>query len=680
MTGDGRGKRHAAVCFKNFNITLYSLEAFSACPRNQPGSGKIIMKKYRVQFLPYEKSVEVEEGTTIAEAAQRGDVFINNLCGGEGVCGECRVQVLEGETEVNGNISPFFSQEELDEGFVLACQTEIHGDLEVEIPPESRIEEEQIITGEGAGGAGTEVASVPTVAPEITRSPFKPLVRKIYLELPPPTLEDNITDIERVSRELRRKLGWHSYEISLNCLQHLSDTLRDHDWKVTATVVKDKNRYRIQNIEPLDTTSRNYGLAVDVGTTTVVAQLLDLRSGKVIDVDGTHNMQAQYGEDVISRMIFACSKNGLHPLHRAVIKNIKGLIETLTGRSRIPPEAINAIVAAGNTTMSHFLLNLTPCTIRLEPYVPTADIYPQILARDIGIHINPLGMLETLPSVASYVGGDIVAGVMACGITERPEVQGLIDVGTNGEIAIGNEEWLVCCSASAGPAFEGGGTRCGMRATRGAIEKVELLDGRVKYETIGNAKPRGICGSGLIDCIYELVKNGIIGADGKFNRGREDPRLTSQDGVPQYVIAGPEETETKDPIVIAESDIDNLIKSKGAVFAAIRSLMNYIGLSFDQLDTFYVAGGFGNFLSISKAVAIGLLPDIPEEKIRFIGNSSLTGARMALLSESAFEKCVNISRSMTNIELSNYQPFMDEYVAALFLPHTDRRLFPSVKY
>jgi uncharacterized 2Fe-2S/4Fe-4S cluster protein (DUF4445 family) len=638
------------------------------------------MKKHRVKFLPNERTVEVEEGTTIAEAAQRGDVFINNLCGGEGVCGECRVQVLKGKAEGDENISAFFSQQELDEGFVLACQTKINGDLEVEIPPESRIEGEQIITGEREEGAGRGSEAVPKKPTELATSPFKPLARKIYLELPPPTLEDNITDIERISRELRRKLGWHSYEISFNCLQHLSDNLRDHDWKVTATVVKDKGRYRIQNMEPLNTTSRNYGLAIDVGTTTVVAQLLDLRTGKVIDVDGTHNMQAQYGEDVISRMIFACDKDGLHPLHQAVIKNINSLIETLTKRNKIPPEEINAIVAAGNTTMSHFLLNLTPCTIRLEPYVPTADIYPQILAKDIGIHISPLGILEALPSVASYVGGDIVAGVMSCGIVERSEVQGLIDIGTNGEIAIGNSEWLVCCSASAGPAFEGGGTRCGMRATRGAIEKVEILDGSVKYETIGNASPQGICGSGLIDCIYELVKNGIIGADGKFNRALKDPRLCSEDEISQYLIAGPEETEKKNAIVITESDVDNLIKSKGAVFAAIRSLMNYIGLAFDQLDTFYVAGGFGNYLNIPKAIAIGLLPDMAEEKIRFIGNSSLTGARMALLSESAFEKCVNISRSMTNVELSNYQPFMDEYVAALFLPHTDRRLFPSVKY
>jgi uncharacterized 2Fe-2S/4Fe-4S cluster protein (DUF4445 family) len=282
--------------------------------------------------------------------------------------------------------------------------------------------------------------------------------------------------------------------------------------------------------------------------------------------------------------------------------------------------------------------------------------------------------------VASYVGGDIVAGVIASGISDGAEVRGLIDIGTNGEIAIGNEEWLVCCSASAGPSFEGGGTRCGMRATRGAIENVRIREGRVTFETIGKADPRGICGSGLIDCMYELVKTGIIGQDGKFNRDLADPRLTVEDDIPQYTIALPEETASGEPLVITESDIDNLMKSKGSVYAAIKSLIDYIGLSFDQLDRFYVAGGFGNYLDIEKAIAIGLLPDIPPDRIEFIGNSALTGARMTLVSEEVFEKGLSISKSMTNIELSNYQPYMDEYIAALFLPHTNQKLFPSVRY
>ncbi|HEN21278.1 MAG TPA: DUF4445 domain-containing protein, partial [Desulfobacteraceae bacterium] len=306
--------------------------------------------------------------------------------------------------------------------------------------------------------------------------------------------------------------------------------------------------------------------------------------------------------------------------------------------------------------------------------------YPRINARDIGIEISKTGILEILPSVSAYVGGDTVAGVMSCGIAEHNGVRALIDIGTNGEIAIGNCEWILTCSASAGPAFEGGGTRCGMRASKGAIERIMVSEGELRFKTIGNVKPRGICGSGLIDGIYELVKNGIVNANGKFNRDLNDSRLIFEDNVPHYVIACAEETEAGKPIVITESDIDNLIKSKGAVFAAFKSLIDYVGLGFDDLEAIYVAGGFGNFLNIPKSIYIGLLPDIPHQKIRFIGNSSLAGARMCLLSEASLEKCINISRSMTNIELSSYHPFMNEYIAALFLPHTDRRLFPSVEY
>ncbi len=624
------------------------------------------MSKLMVTFQPDNRSTMVDAGTTIAEAARQADVFIKNLCGGEGVCGQCRVQIISGKAEPEEQAKAFFSQEELDRGYVLACQTEVHDNLEVLIPPETRMEDAKIMTGE-TEETGAEQGAIP-------------IVRKVFLELPPPTLEDNISDIERISRELRKKLGWHSYDISLNCLRRLSEKLRDADFKVTASVARDKKRYRILRIDPGDTTATHYGLAVDVGTTTVVAQLVEMNTGKVKGVSGTPNLQASFGEDVISRIIYACKKDGLGPVHQAVIKNINDLIEKLTSEKNISKDDIIAIVAAGNTTMSHLLLGLLPCSIRLEPYVPTADVYPQIYAREIGININSEGIIETIPSVASYVGGDIVAGVLACGISDQPAVKGLIDIGTNGEIAIGNEEWLVCCSASAGPAFEGGGTRCGMRATKGAIEKVEITNGQLKYQTIGNAKPRGLCGSGLIDCIYELVKNKIIMPDGKFNRDLKDDRFSIVDDIPQYTIASGQESETGDPIVITETDIDNLMKSKGAIFAAIKSLIDYIGLGFDQIDTFYVAGGFGSYLDIEKSIAIGLLPDIPMDRIKFIGNSSLTGARYALLSEAAFEKCINISRSMTNIELSNYQPFMDEFVAALFLPHTDRKLFPSVTY
>ena len=624
------------------------------------------MGNHTIRFLPADRSVHVADGTSIAEAAQKADVFITNLCGGEGVCGKCRVQVTKGRAHAEEHAKGFFSQDQIMKGYVLACQTRIHDDLEIIIPAESRLDASKIMTG-GESQATAELE-------------LNPLVKKFYLALAAPTMEDNVPDVERIARELRKELGWHTFDIPLDCLQDLSTKLRENDWKVTVTVARHGENYRILRIEPFDTAQSHYGLAVDVGTTTVVAQLLNLNTGEVLDVEGCHNKQASFGEDVISRVIFACGKGGMDPVQQAVVKNINTLIARLVKKREISREEIDIIVAAGNTTMSHLLLGLTPCSIRLDPYVPTADEFPQIRASEIGIHINPRGILEVMPCVASYVGGDIVAGVLASGISENEAVKCLIDIGTNGEIAIGNQDWLVCCSASAGPAFEGGGTRCGMRATDGAIEKVAIRDGELHYETIGGKKPRGICGSGLIDCIYELVRNNIIGQDGKFDRQREDARLNIEDGIPEYIIAYAHETETAAHVVITESDIDNLIKSKGAVFAAIKSLMDYIGLGFDTIDTLYVAGGFGSFLNIPKSVAIGLLPDIPLEKIKFIGNSSLTGARACLLSADAFETCLNISRSMTNIELSTHQPFTDEYIAALFLPHTDGKLFPSVTY
>ncbi len=624
------------------------------------------MPEHTIHFLPADRLVQVTEGTTIADAAQQADVLIANLCGGEGVCGKCRVQVTKGRAPAEDRAKGLFSQDQIMKGYVLACQTEIHDDLEIVIPPESRVDSSKIMS-EGESEALAEMA-------------LNPIVKKRYLALGAPTPEDNVPDVERILRALRKELGWHTFDIPLDCLQALSTKLRENDWKVTVTLAKHGENYRVLRIEPSDTENSNYGLAVDVGTTTVVAQLLDLNTGRVLGVEGSHNKQASFGEDVISRVIYACGKGGLDPVQKAVVQNINTLIARLTKASGISREEIEVIVAAGNTTMSHLLLGLSPCSIRLDPYVPTADEFPQIKASEIDIHIHPKGILQVMPCVASYVGGDIVAGVLASGLSENEAVKCLIDIGTNGEIAVGNQDWLVCCSASAGPAFEGGGTRCGMRATDGAIEKVVIDDGHLHYETIGGAKPRGICGSGLIDSIYELVRNNIIGRDGKFDRDREDSRLNIEDGVPEYIIADAGETETAAHVVITESDIDNLIKSKGAVFAAIKSLFDYIGLGFETIDTLYVAGGFGNFLNIPKAVSIGLLPDIPLDKIKFIGNSSLTGARACLLSEDAFESCLNISRSMTNIELSTHQPFTDEYIAALFLPHTNDKLFPSVTY
>jgi uncharacterized 2Fe-2S/4Fe-4S cluster protein (DUF4445 family) len=629
------------------------------------------MKTFKVTFLPEGKDIEVEENITVMQAAAKGGVYINTICGGKGVCGKCRVQIIAGKVKPGKQDIALLTKEQIDDSFVLACQAKVQDDLEVVIPPESRLEAEQILLTD----------SFTSEAASVESAHFEPLVQKIYMELQEPSNEDNIGDSDRIVRELKRKTKYTSYERSLGCLRGVGAKLRDNNWKVTATIARQHNGWKILDIEAGDTSDNNYGLAIDVGTTTVVAQLLHLNSGKVIGTEGTHNLQSNYGEDVITRIAFACGKDqGLPELHKAIIKNINDLIGSLCKKNQIDANDITAIVAAGNTTMSHLLLGIMPCSIRLAPYVPTTYSFPQIKARDIDIDIHPEGIVETLPDVASYVGGDIVSGVLACGIADKTEIKALIDIGTNGEIALGNNDWIVCCSASAGPAFEGGGVSCGMRAIRGAIQKVEITDGMVQYRTIQKAKPRGLCGSGLIDCIYELVKNRIIDQQGHYNLSVKNDRIVMRDDEPQFIVAFSDETESGEDITFKESDISNLIRSKGAVFAAIKSLADYVGIAFDQIDTFFVAGGFGNYLNISKSIAIGLLPDIDPKKIQFVGNSSLIGARMALLSKDAFEHAAEIANMMTNIELSTYLPYMDEYMASLFLPHTDKKLFPSVQY
>jgi len=636
--------------------------------------------EYSVTFLPDNKTIKVADGVTLLFAAAEAGIIIDSLCGGDGLCGECRLQVIHGIAMADKNAISFFTKDEIEHGYVLACRTRITDNLVVLIPPKSAVEQEKIqLEGTSLAYSGPEDIVLQKNL-QHTVFHFDPLVKKVYLELPIPTLEDNVSDIDRITRELQKISSYEKFEISLLCLQNLTEKLRAHHWKVTVTFARHNGIGRILQIESGDTTANHFGMAVDVGTTTVVVQLVNLKTGKVVAVKGSHNLQARFGEDVISRMIFACVRGSLAPVHQAVITNINSLAQALAVENDVKIHDITAVVAAGNTVMSHFLLNMTPCSIRLEPYVPTTTGYPQIFAREVGIEINPEGILEVAPSIASYVGGDIVVGVLACGMADKPEIRCLIDVGTNGEIVIGNNEWLVCCSASAGPAFEGGGARNGMRAVKGAIEKIEINDGDVSYQTIGKAKPRGICGSGLIDAVYELVRNHIIEPHGKFSDVVKSKRLIKTDGELRFIFAFEDETETGETISLSESEIANLIKSKGAIFAAIKSLVDYVGLSFDQLENIYVAGGFGSSLNIPKAIAIGLIPDIDVKRIQFIGNSSLTGARLTLTSITAFEDSLKIARRMTNVELSNYTPFMNEFIAALFLPHTDLKLFPSVKY
>ncbi len=633
----------------------------------------------KVRFEPEGKVVEARPGDTLLDVASMAGIYINSLCGGQGVCGKCRLKVVRGAVEFSSKGIGFLDKKEVDEGYVLACQSTVKDeDLELWIPPESRQEEEQILMVDNIVQYTPPSAQEPGVAPSAVPY-YQPLCHKVFLNLPEPTIEDNLSDLERIYRALKQKFPDVKWEADFACLRNLSRLLRSNSWKTTALVhTLDPHCHHVRSLEPGDTSGRSFGIAIDVGTTTIVAQLVDLRSGQVVGVEASHNQQARYGEDVISRMIYACGQGGLDPLKNAVVTTINSLVNSLVVGAGITHNDVISFVAAGNTTMTHLLLGLEPCTIRLEPYIPTVTRVPWARASEVGLNGHPDALLHCMPCVSSYVGGDITAGVLACGMNDAPALSALIDIGTNGEIVVGNNEWLVCCSASAGPAFEGGGTKCGMRATKGAVQKVRIQGDRVEIHTIGGAKARGICGSGLIDCMAELVAEGIIDQSGKF-AALDHPRVRVVDGIPEFVVALPEESETGEPVVITEDDIGNLMKSKAAVLAAMKVLMENLGLTFSDLERVYVAGGFGAHLDIEKSILIGLLPDVDPAKVQFIGNSSVAGARQSLLSRDAFRKANAIARQMTYFELSVHPGFMNEFVAALFLPHTDESLFPTVK-
>ncbi len=638
------------------------------------------MGKIIVTFQPERTRTEAESGEKLIDIASYAGIDINNLCGGQGVCGKCRVKINKGKVALSSKVIGKLSRKELEQGYALACQAESQDeDIEVWIPPESRQDIEQIQISDYL--ISYDEPTAVEKGPDLPGIPyFRPISQKYHLALPPPTIQDTLSDLERIYREMKKRAPEiPNIQAHFSCLWGLPGLIRKNNWKVTVTVNhRDSEWSHIRDIQGGNTSAQNYGVAIDVGTTTIVAQLVDLRTGAVKAVKASHNSQARYGEDVISRMIYSTTRGGLAPLTDAVVFTINSLVDSLVKKTGINREEITSFVAAGNTVMSHLLLGLDPRHIRIDPYIPTATQFPQFIASEAGLKAHPKALLHCMPCVSSYVGGDITSGVLACGMNDRPEVSVLIDVGTNGEIVIGNNEWLVCCSSSAGPAFEGGGIKSGMRAVGGAIQKISLNGEGVSYETIGNQKPVGLCGSAIIDVIAELLMSGIIDQSGKFI-DFDHPRVQVVDDTPEFIIAFPSETESDQPIVITEDDISNLIKSKGAVLASVKVLLNSMEMDFADLQRIYVAGGFGAHLDIEKAIFIGLLPDLPKERIQFIGNSSLAGARLALLSTHAFHKAEAIANRMTYFELSVNHDFMNEFVASLFLPHTNLELFPTVK-
>ncbi|WP_321508259.1 ASKHA domain-containing protein [uncultured Methanoregula sp.] len=619
-----------------------------------------------VTFLPTYRKVEIPRGTTILDAAQKAGLNINVVCGGQGKCGKCVVYIQSGRAEFDRQkYGRFFSEEELQKGACLACETLVQGDLHVVVPEHTLIQEQKILV------EGLEQAI-----------DFRPSVRKYYVELQAPTLSDPSPDLSRLLWGIQKNGGPVAEKMyaPLEVLREIPGILRHSDWKVTGTIGLVPGGYRLIDLQENDTSKRVYGASVDLGSTTVVVYLWDLVTGKVVNVASNYNKQISCGEDILARVNFA-RKNGLVRLQALAAESINQALTTASNSAGIDREDIYEVVVAGNTVMTHMLLGIDPAYMIAEPYVPVVRRALSVAAGRLGITINPNGGLFAFPAVSDFIGGDIIADILACGMGERDEISLLIDIGTNFEVVLGNKEWMFSCAGAAGPALEGGEVLFGMRANPGAIEKLSIdpVTLTPKYSTINDIRPQGICGSGLIDLLAELLCTCVIDRTGRINTGITNPRIRTTGHFPEYVIAWAKETEIGKDIVITENDIKNLIMSKASIHAACLTLMKEAGVTRHEITTIYFAGAFGNYIDKKNATIIGLIPEIPFDQIKNMGNGAVTGANIALINRRARKTLDEIAFKIAYIELNAENSFMDEYTSSTFLPHTDLTLFPMVE-
>ena len=617
-------------------------------------------------------------------------MYIQASCGGEGFCGKCKVEIEKGSVE--SSPTPKISEEELGRGIRLACQTRVRSDLEVRVPVESHLDRRVIARTRERVGGGRRV-SQQELESLVLGWCFSPALRKQYVEVEPPTLKDNRSDLSRLLLAMKRDSGFEGISVDSRLLKKLPFILREGDWKVTATLVQTRmesqlgeyqlrgsRRTKLIDLEAGDTTREHYSIVLDIGTTTVWGQLLDLNQRKTLAEASDYNSQIQYGDDVITRVVYSQKPGGLKKLQESVVGTINGIIRELISQAGVEISRVSHMTAAGNTIMTHLLLRLDPKYIREFPYTPVANYIPPTRAVELGLAVGEHVHIYTFPSVASYVGGDIVSGILGSGIHQRKPLTLYIDIGTNGEIVIGNSDWMVTAACSAGPAFEGGGIKHGMRATTGALEDFRIDP--VSYEpmllTIGMVKPRGICGSGLINTVAEFLEAGVIAPNGKFNADLPTRRIRSGPDGREYVLAYAGETATGSDLVITEVDIDNLMRAKAAMYAGYVTLLQSVGLSIGNLEQVVIAGAFGSFIDLERAITIGVLPELPLERFLFIGNGSLLGARLISFCNEMLDDGERVCRMMTNIELSEHPSFMENYMAAMFLPHTHLAEFPGV--
>ncbi len=625
-------------------------------------------------------TVAVTTGENLLEVARKANVAIDAPCSGNGSCGKCRVKYISGDlkTEQTRHIS----DEDFREGVRLACASTIEGDVEILVPDiasayKSRMKVADLSSKE-------EVAIFEQAKQDVADAgiPFENDFSVVELSMEEPTLDDTMPDNERLIRAIQAAVGAEKVKLTYQVLKKLADTLRDNTFHVNAVLKKGAHGVLVYDVLPPDD-DRIFGLAVDIGTTTVSAVILNLKDGTLVTKASSGNGQIRFGADVINRIIESRKPGGSAKLQKAIVEEtINPMIHNMCHSAGIHGSHIYHMCIAGNSTMNHLLMGVNADPLRMEPYIPTFFETDNVDAYDLGLHVHPDARVIISPNIGSYVGGDITAGTLVSMIWNKPEFNLFIDLGTNGEIVFGNSDFMMSCACSAGPAFEGGDISCGMRATDGAIEAC-TIDAHTMEPTLTivgdeGQKPVGLCGSGIIDVIAELFRCGIISPKGKFIREGERVRHDAY-GVGSYVLAFKEEAAGHKDVVINEVDIDNFIRTKGAIFSAVCTMLRSLDFDVSMIENVYVAGGIGSGINMRNAVVIGMFPDIELDKFHYIGNSSLTGAYCMTLSDAAEEKVHELSHNMTYMELSTEPGYMDEFVAACFLPHTDTSLFPSVK-
>ena len=622
--------------------------------------------------------IECNAGDNLLELARRANVAIDAPCSGNGSCGKCRVKLIEGQLETIK--SRHITDEEYDAGWRLSCNSKVLGDCTVFVPDIASAYQSRMKTADLS--SPKEIAIFEEAKANLMASGihFDNDFLALDVAMDAPTLDDTMPDNERLTWGIKAVLEVEHVHIPFAAMSKLASTLRQHDFHICVKGRHDGDTFHCMEISgPEDTAI--VGCAIDIGTTTVTMVLTDLTSGKLLAKGSSGNGQIRYGADVINRIIQQGRPGGRKNLQDAIIKEtLTPIIANLCRTAGISARSILRLAIGANTTMNHLLLGVDAEPVRMEPYIPSFFGWEGLLAGDLKLPANPLAPVVIAPNIGSYVGGDITAGTLAAGIWDKDEMSLFIDLGTNGEIVFGNRDFLMSCACSAGPAFEGGDISCGMRATDGAVEACtvdkDTMEPTLTIVGDEGQKCVGICGSGIIDIISELYRCGIINAKGLFVREGKRVRRDAH-GMGRYVLAFEEESETGREISINEVDIDNFIRAKGAIFSAIDTLLQSVDMTPDCIDKVYVAGGIGSGINMHNAVNIGMFPDVELEKFHYIGNSSLTGSYALVMSDQAINTCAQVAANMTYLELSTYPGYMDSFVAACFIPHTDRNLFPS---